>query len=337
MFTRRSLQTLLFIGLILMSVHAATAQEVWVARGGTTTLHVNADLMRDLGIRVAGVQDTVASPPGMELRMEDPYWTFAISQDSDLRFQVNNGIAVPYGVLDGALHHAGSIMWQVGTAIEPIENFRIGYVPAIVQGPGGPHPSDVLYFGSSGDISPVMCKIENSMLDFRKSEGALYIHYMNFSISPGLGRQRGSGPTSPAGRSRWPRRSCTPRRSRGPRSAIRSSPTSWESWTSASATSRTSPRSRTTGPTRRHRGDLHGDDRLQLRRHRCPLARADGGGPSHDRDGAVPGDGRAARADRHLMDEAWVLRPLQQRLLDLPASLPTGASWASAAPTPTAL
>jgi hypothetical protein len=184
MVTRRSLQSLLFIGLVLMSAHAATAQEVWVARGGTTTLHVNTDLLRDLGIQVAGVRDTVASPPGMELRMEDPYWTFSISQETDLRFQVNNGIAVPYGILDGALHHAGSIIWQVGTAIEPVDNFRIGYAPAIDHGPAGPHPSDVLYFRSGGDVSPVMCKIENSMLDFRKSEGALYIHYMNFSISP---------------------------------------------------------------------------------------------------------------------------------------------------------
>ena len=183
MLPRRSLQSLLMIGMMLMGVQAANAQEVWIARGGTTTLHVNAALMKDLGIPVAGVRDTVASPPEMDLRMEDPYWTFSISQDSDLRFQVNNGIALPYGILDGALRHQGSILWQVGASVVPIERFRIGYTPVSVDGPGGPHPSDVLYFGSGEAASPVMCQIQDSMLDFRKGEGVLYIHYMNFSIS----------------------------------------------------------------------------------------------------------------------------------------------------------
>jgi hypothetical protein len=183
MLAKRSLLFLILFCAVLMGAPAARAQEVWVARGGTTTLHVNAALIEDLGIRVAGVRDTVVSPPGMDLRMEDPYWTFSISQDSDFRFQVNHGIAVPYGVLDGALRHEGSIVWQIGATLVPIDRFRIAYAPVTVEGPAGPHPSDVLYFAPEGTASPVICQIENSMLDFRKDEGALYIHYMNFSIS----------------------------------------------------------------------------------------------------------------------------------------------------------
>jgi hypothetical protein len=185
MLARRALQSLFLMAMVLVSVHAASAEEVWIARGGITTFHFNVGLMHDLGIEVSGMQDTVASPPDMELHMEDPYWTFAISEDSDLRFQVNNGIAVPYGILGGALRYGGSIALQIrGASDVTLQHFNIGYVPATVQGPAGPHPSDVLHFGAEGSPTPVVCNIENSMFDFHKGEGVLHIHYMNFSISP---------------------------------------------------------------------------------------------------------------------------------------------------------
>ncbi len=184
MLARRALHSAFFMAMALVSAHVASGAEVWVARGGTTTFHFNVDLMHDLGIQVSDMQDTVASPPGTDFRIEEPFWTFGISPDSDLRFQVNNGIAVPYGVLGGALQFGGSIVLRVNASDVTLRHFNISYVPATVSGPAGTHPSDVLHFGAEGTATPVVCDIDNSMLDFHKSEGVLHIHYMNFRITP---------------------------------------------------------------------------------------------------------------------------------------------------------
>lgn len=191
MLARRPLHLLFVATLLLLCAQATRAQETWVARSGLTTIHMNAGLMRDLGVTLADVRGTAPTPPKMDLRMEDPHWSFDIDPATDLRFLVDHGISLPYGIIDGAIRHEGSFVFGVGGSIHEVENFEIAYIPATVDGPAGPHPSDAMYFRAGGAESSIVCRVEDSMFDFHRDEETLYIHYMNFSIAEGWANEIG--------------------------------------------------------------------------------------------------------------------------------------------------
>lgn len=162
----------------------AAAEEIWTVRSGVTSVYFNRELMRDLKLDLTEIKSTAAFPEEMEFRLEEPRWSFAMTEESNLRFQVEHGIALPYGVIDGAILHQAEITLTdpVSGRTQSLAGLQIAYVPRMVDGPGGPHPTDALVLRDP-ETGEAVFELEHSMFDFRPEENVLWIHYMNMRIT----------------------------------------------------------------------------------------------------------------------------------------------------------
>ena len=171
------------IGVSLFRV--ADAQELWTVRSGVTTFYFNHDLLPDLRLDLTDISGDRPLPPEMEFRVEEPNWTFAIAPGSDLTFEVEHSIAVPYGVTGGSVVHSGSMTVEdlKGGTSQVLDGLEIAYLPATVEGPGGKHPSDMLILRDRTTREPVF-ELVNPMFDFHAPARVFWIHYrIAFSVS----------------------------------------------------------------------------------------------------------------------------------------------------------
>lgn len=97
------------VGLAGVVIVAASsmAAEVWQVTDGRTTVRLEEQLIRDLGLNVVDVDQTAPNPSALDVQMEGPYVSFAVRRDTDLEFRVDGGILVPNGIEQGAIRHAG--------------------------------------------------------------------------------------------------------------------------------------------------------------------------------------------------------------------------------------
>lgn len=182
-FCRTIIPGLCLVATVVVAPTGALAEETWITRAGVTTIHLNAALLEDLGVEITDVVCAVPAPPGVDQRMEDPHFSFALAQTSDLAFKVDRAVAVPYGLEGGAIRHSGGITLTIGSAVEALTDFAIAYVPATVDGPGGTHPTDDLVLRSGADPSVAVCDARDTMFDFDRAGGTLSLHYMNLSFT----------------------------------------------------------------------------------------------------------------------------------------------------------
>lgn len=177
----------------LMACVAGTsfAAEVWSVRSGVTTVYFNEDLLRDLGLEVSPVEQTAAFPPEMEYRVERPNYSFSISKETDFRFSVEHGVALPYGVIGGALRHRGAVTLsdRSGT-VQKLPELVFTAMPRGGAGPDDHNLYDTLLLSDprSGEVVFV---VEHSMFDLRPESHVLWIHYMNLRFADEWARRVG--------------------------------------------------------------------------------------------------------------------------------------------------
>ncbi|MGH2650253.1 MAG: FlgD immunoglobulin-like domain containing protein [Actinomycetota bacterium] len=182
---RRSVGALAATGMILWAapcaVGPAVAEELWAVRSGRTVLHLNVDLLGDLGI---DLEVTGAAPAhGENLLLEEPSWTFPILPGSELRFRSEHGIVLPEGSAAGAIRLGGTVVLRDrGTGKET----RFGDLEIAHISPTGPSPPGAGGTGPlhlrSASTKLVFCELRNSMFDFRRKPD-LEIHYLNARLT----------------------------------------------------------------------------------------------------------------------------------------------------------
>ncbi|MDM7917493.1 MAG: hypothetical protein QUU85_19850, partial [Candidatus Eisenbacteria bacterium] len=168
----------------LLATSPAGAEELRSVSSGMTTIHWDTSLLTDLDFPIVAVTGDLDLGQEDDHHIEDPHWTFAITRATDLTFRVDHGIALPYGMTGGAIRHAGAITFldtHTG-ARHALSNFSLVYRPGIVDGPGGPHPTDQLLLVSQGETVAAF-RVDDSMLDFRPGKEQLQVHYMNIAIA----------------------------------------------------------------------------------------------------------------------------------------------------------
>lgn len=171
---------------LFLGFRAASAEEIWQVRSGQTTLHFNVHLMKDLGLEIVDIQGNVPTPHDVGDFMEVPHWTFPIGSTSDLSFKVEAGIAVPGGIVGGAIHHSGSfrIVEMTSKAEIEIKAPEIAFESPERYAPSeGPDPNP-LYLRSAGAGSPIVIEFVYSMFRLLPKDQILKIHYLNMRISP---------------------------------------------------------------------------------------------------------------------------------------------------------
>jgi len=171
--------------LLLTGAGPARGEEIWTVRSGVTSIYFNRDLMRDLDLDLVSVEETAPFPEEMEFRMEEPHFSFSVSGNSDFSFKVDRGVAVPYGVIGGRIVHRGNAVLSdlAGGQRQSLEGLQIGYLPGVVDGPGGPHPTDTLVL-TDPRTGRVVFDLDHCMFDYRRDTGRLWIHYGNMRIDP---------------------------------------------------------------------------------------------------------------------------------------------------------
>jgi hypothetical protein len=179
---RRFVAGFTLIAALGFGVQAASGEEVWAVRSGRTTFHWNVNFMRDMGLNLTAVEETAPTPD--EVFMEEPHWTLAIREDSDLRFRTETGIPVPDGLVGGAIRHDGSMyLTERNTGVEhQLRSPEIAYIS-----PAEYTPEEVtmrpLYLRGTDAGSPIVCDLVHSMFDFDRDTRTLKIHYLNARIS----------------------------------------------------------------------------------------------------------------------------------------------------------
>lgn len=179
------------IGAFIVASSAAVparAEEVWAVRSGQVYLHLNLDLLRDLGIEIE--VGGVGSDEVDGLLLEEPYWTFPIRPGSDLRFRAEHGI-VQRSAETGTIRLGGSLVIRdrkTGNTTR-FDDLEIAPLPAL--GPdssGAPHAGSLQLRSAGAKLG--FCELRNSMFDFR-GRPDLQLHYMNARITGSWARAIG--------------------------------------------------------------------------------------------------------------------------------------------------
>lgn len=162
------------IALCALAVAPAGAEEGWSARTGRLYLHLNVDLLRDLGIEVTVTGAEVADAE--QVLLEPPCWSFPILPGSDLRFRSEADVVTSRRSDGGTLRLAGAIALRDPTSRREtlLDGLEIVAPPSAA---GAPAP---LVLRSASGL--VLCELRNSMFDFRRRP-ALEVHYLNAHLA----------------------------------------------------------------------------------------------------------------------------------------------------------
>ena len=182
----RRMSRLLAPALLVLSATAAIAppapaEELWTARSGQTFLHLNVDLLGDLGIDIEVTGTPVSRPE--ELLLEEPSWVFRILPGSNLEFRAEHGIVLPQGSTGGSIRLGGAILVRDRTTGKAtrFDDLEIAHASAGGTGPPGARGTEPLHLRSAS-TKLVFCELGSSMFDFRRRP-ALQIHYLNARIT----------------------------------------------------------------------------------------------------------------------------------------------------------
>lgn len=167
------------------------AEEHWAVRSGQAYFNFNVELLNDLGIEIVVEADRFA-PQGDVLMLEEPAWSFPLRKGSDLGFRSEHGIIRPGGLEGSALRLAGAITLRDRASGKEtrLDGLEIGRKPVLDPGPPGRHGSEVLQL-RSGATKLVFCDLVSSMLDFRRKNQVLQVHYLNARITEDWARAIG--------------------------------------------------------------------------------------------------------------------------------------------------
>ena len=159
----------------------ASAEELWTVRAGQVHLHLNLDLLRDLGIEV----EVTGAPPAHQdgVLLEEPYWTFPILPGSELRFRTEHGIVLPRGSAAGAMRLGGTVVLRdrVTGREARFDDLEIAPAPSNIASPPGTQGTEPLQLRSAGSRL-AFCELRNPMFDFR-GRPDLEVHYLNARIT----------------------------------------------------------------------------------------------------------------------------------------------------------
>lgn len=154
--------------LFLTSLPGAHGEEIWKIVDGRTTFHFDTDRMEAYGIYLSDVEETTETPDPVEMNMESPYWSFDITEDSDLTFRVNNGVFVPYGFIDGGIHHDGGLTFGAeGLGAQwDMHDFVVACSEEETDGPGVDPDPYALRIRNGSDGSPFIIDLNSAMTRF---------------------------------------------------------------------------------------------------------------------------------------------------------------------------
>jgi flagellar hook capping protein FlgD len=173
---------------LALGAGAAGAEDLWRVRSGQVTFHLNVSLLRDLGLELVEVESSAS--PAEELWMEEPNWTFAIREGSDLKFRTEHGIVLPNGLAGGAIRFDGAITVRERTKGREFRLDALEIAQVVPAEPayrtGGAVPLLCLRSAAAG--GPVFCELLDSMFEFERETAGLKVHYLNARISESWAR-----------------------------------------------------------------------------------------------------------------------------------------------------
>ena len=148
---RRLCNGLCVLAAVFATSGDAFAAEVWQVTGGRTSIHLFDQYLQSRGLEVVDLNTTAPNPSPLEIAMEGPFHSFAVSNKSDLRFHVDGGEFVPYGLIEGAIKHEGGFAIRdvaTGQTLR-FDDFDLAFKRTRTDGPGGSPDPTVLYFRSA--------------------------------------------------------------------------------------------------------------------------------------------------------------------------------------------
>ncbi|MHC5211267.1 MAG: hypothetical protein ACYTG2_11160 [Planctomycetota bacterium] len=149
-----TIRALLVATLFTMLVGPASAQwQVFRLEEGQVVLHLEPELLADLGLEIVDLHETAAGVDPLLTSTEPPYISFAVDASSDLLFLVgHNGGFVPYGVLGGTVQTIGGFGLRsvtTGRAVD-FENFIVHPQEVRNDGPAGEPDPDYFHLSQAG-------------------------------------------------------------------------------------------------------------------------------------------------------------------------------------------
>jgi hypothetical protein len=170
----------------------AVGAETWKVTGGRTTFNFYAGLLQDHGITLEQVDITASTPDPIMMDLEPPYWSWAITPESDLEFSVENEHFVFYAIKGGAIRHQGGLTFKdaVSGTSRDLRNWVMDYVATDHDGPGG-EPDPAIFFGRQPQVgSPYTVYFHDEMPIFRRDQKRL-IMYATAKITADWAQQLG--------------------------------------------------------------------------------------------------------------------------------------------------
>ncbi len=166
------------------------ADERYSVRSGQAVFNFNMELLHDLGIELVVEADPIE--PNSDFGVEAPCWTFPILKGTDLGFRSRYGVVLAGGLEGSALRLGGAITVRDRASGKQarFEDLEIARLAAKAQDPNGRNGTETLLL-RSGATKDVFSELVHSMLDFRRKDQGLQIHYLNVRITEALARSIG--------------------------------------------------------------------------------------------------------------------------------------------------
>ena len=173
----------------LLGARPTGAEQLWVVRSGQATFHLNASLLRDLGLEVAEVKGSV--PASEVLWMEEPNWTFPILKGSDFQFRTVRDMALSNGLAGGAIPLGGAITVRDRRTGREVRVDQLEIANAGSPASDSGHVKRPLILRSARPGGLVFCDLLDSMLEFDTKLGGLRLHYLNARVNEAWARAIG--------------------------------------------------------------------------------------------------------------------------------------------------
>lgn len=127
----RQLIVLLAACSLSTAVGAAAASDIWTLTSGRTTVHLNVEHMKAIGLDVQDIHPTAMNPAALEINLETPYWSFEMAPATSLTFQVDQGKLISNALRNGSLSHSGDFSIQTANgSVADFDGFVIAFTPA---------------------------------------------------------------------------------------------------------------------------------------------------------------------------------------------------------------
>ena len=191
---------------------ATNDEEIWQVEDGRVTFNFYSDALERYGIRLVDIAVMPNDPAHPVPPINDPEWcvggfragklgqldltlldvsqeprgySFDITESSDLRFRVKDGIFVPYGFEGGSIRVEGGLDFVTGpTDLRwTMRDFRLAYLDNPNDGPGGAPDPDLFGIRDDSANAPAIADIGNTMVAFLPMYSMLILGHNDVYIS----------------------------------------------------------------------------------------------------------------------------------------------------------